>query len=85
MLQLARMKRRGKTAFARRQATRNIRAPAAAVTLPPKPALPVQAQPILASPVGSTAPRLLRERLAALADEILRSEGATINRHSPTS
>jgi flagellar protein FliO/FliZ len=65
-------------------ATRNIRAPAGTVTLPPKPGLPVQAQPTLASPAGSTAPRLLLERLAALADEISRSEGATINRHSPT-
>jgi flagellar protein FliO/FliZ len=65
-------------------ATRNIGAPAATVTLPPKPGLPVQPQPILASPLGSTTPRLLRERLAALADEISRSEGAAINRHSPT-
>jgi len=43
-------------------ATRNIGAPAATVTLPPKPGLPVQPQPILASPLGSTTPRLLRER-----------------------
>ena len=62
----------------------NIRARTAAVT-PPKPALPIRAPSILASPVGSTVSRPLRERLAALADEITRSEGVTIDRHSPTS
>jgi flagellar protein FliO/FliZ len=50
-------------------ATRNIGARAATVTLPPKPALAIQAQSILASP------RPLRERLVALADEISRSDG----------